>query len=169
MGKLDAVLRVIDAISENAGKLFSWSMLIVVFITLYEVIMRYLFNNPTEWAFEVTYMLWGAYFVMVAAWTHKAGGHVSMDVIYNRFPRRMRLTLDLVFCLVLCLPWIAALIMGGTEFAIDSWRIKEHTVTPWRPPIYPLKTVLPIAFALLGLQAVARFIRDLTALTRGKV
>jgi len=114
-------------------------------------------------------MLWGAYFVMVIAWTQRVGGHVSVDVIDNRFPTRVRVALDLLFCLVLCFVWIGAVIVGGMEVAIRSWELGERTLTPWAPPIYPLKTVLPIAFALLGLQCLAKFIRDLITLITGKV
>lgn len=169
MKKIEAILRVIDVISESTGKFVSWFMVIAVLIILYEVIMRYVFANPTEWVFETSFMLWGAYFVMVTAWTHKVGGHVSVDVIYNRFPFRMRVILDLVLCLGLCFLWIGAVIIGGIEIATTSWELKEHTMSPWAPPIYPLKTVLPIAFALLGLQSLAKFVRDLITLTRGKV
>ena len=169
MEKREAVLRAIDSLSENTGKIVSWFMVLCVLFILYEVIMRYFFNDPTRWVFETTLMLWGAYFVMVTAWTHKVGGHVAVDIIYNRFPLRVRLTLDLVFCLVLCLPWIGALVIGGIDVAANAWKIKECTASPWGPPVYPIKTVLPIAFTLLGLQCLTKFVRDLVTLIRGKV
>jgi len=169
MRKLEALLRAIDAISENTGKFCSWFMVIAALLVLYEVIAHKVFGAPTRWVFETSLMLWGAYFVMVIAWTQRVGGHVSVDVIYNRFPTRVRVALDLLFCLVLCFVWIGAVIVGGMEVAIRSWELGERTLTPWAPPIYPLKTVLPIAFALLGLQCLAKFIRDLITLITGKV
>ncbi|MBT9143136.1 MAG: hypothetical protein DDT29_01535 [Dehalococcoidia bacterium] len=169
MKKLRALLSAIDAISENTGKFCSWFMVIVVLIILYEVVMRAAFGRPTVWAFELSIMLWGAYFVLLPAWTHKEGGHVALDVISSRFPLRIKAIIDLVFCLVLCFTWVGALVLAGTDFAATSWGIREGTGSPWNPPIYPLKTMLPIGFALLGIQCLARFIRDLIILIRGKV
>lgn len=168
MRKLEAVLKAIDAVSEGTGKVCSWFMVVAAAFILYEIIVR-AFGSPTQWVFETSLMLWGAYCVIMVAWTQKVGGHVSVDVLYSRFPLKVRLILDLLFTLTLGFLWIGGVIIGGTEIAARSWKLMEHTVTPWAPPIYPLKTVLPIAFALLWLQCLAKFIRDLTTLTTGKV
>ncbi|MBT9149242.1 MAG: TRAP transporter small permease subunit [Dehalococcoidia bacterium] len=169
MRKLEAILRVIDAISENTGKFVSWLMVVVVLIILYEVAMRGLFGRPTVWAFELSIMLWGAYFVMTPAWTHKVGGHVVLDVLSNRFPPRVKALVDLMLCLVLCFTLVGALVLSGAEFAATAWALRMGTGSPWNPPIYPLRTMIPIGFAVLGLQCLARFIRDLIILVRGKV
>ncbi|MCL0087574.1 TRAP transporter small permease subunit [Dehalococcoidia bacterium] len=88
MKKLNAVLKAIDKISEVTGKCASWLMIVVTLIILYEVIARTVFGAPTVWAFELSIMLWGTYFVSVMAWTHKEGGHIAVDVIYNWFSTR---------------------------------------------------------------------------------
>lgn len=168
MEKIEVVLRTIDALSERAGKFFSWFAGIIVLITLYEVVLRYVFIRPTIWAFDTSTMLWGAYFVTLAAWTHKEGGHIRVDVIYGRLPLRVRLILDMVLCLALCFTWVGALIMGGIDIAAESWRLKEKIAPPFTAPLYPLKTMLPIGFSLLALQCVAGFVRDLITLTKTK-
>ncbi|MCL0090805.1 TRAP transporter small permease subunit [Dehalococcoidia bacterium] len=164
MKKLNAVLKAIDKISEITGKCASWLMIVVTLIILYEVIARTVFGAPTVWAFELSIMLWGTYFVSVMAWTHKEGGHIAVDVIYNRFSTRMKAILDLTFCLLLCFTLVAFLTKAGIDFAATSWELLERTGSPWNPPIYPLKTTLPIGFALLGLQCLARFICDIMIL-----
>jgi len=169
MRKLEVLLRAIDAISENIGKFCSWFMVIAALLILYEITALNVFGAPTRWVFETSLMLWGAYFVMVAAWTQKEGGHVAVDVFSSRLPPRVKIALDLLLYLVLCFIWIGVLIAGGTQIAIRSWELGERTLSPWAPPIYPLRTVLPIAFVLLGLQCLAKFIRDLITLIMGKV
>lgn len=169
MRKLEALLRAIDAVSENTGKVCSWLLVIAALLILYEIIAHKVFGAPTRWVFEASLMLYGSFYVMVAAWTQKVGGHVSVDILYNRFPLRVRNALDLLFCLVLSFVWIGVMIWGATDVAITSWGHGERTLSPWGPPIYPMRTVLPIAFALLGLQCLAKCVRDLISLTTGKV
>lgn len=113
MKKLNAVLEAIDKISEITGKCASWLMIVVTLIILYEVIMRTVFGTPTIWAFELSIMLWGTYFVSVMAWTHKEGGHIAVDVIYNRFSTRMKAILDVTFCLLLCFTLVCLPDKGG--------------------------------------------------------
>ncbi len=165
MKKLNAVLKAIDKISETTGKCVSWLMIVVTLIILYEVIARTVFGTPTIWAFELSIMLWGTYLVTVMAWTHKEGGHIAVDVLYNLFSTRVKAILDLAFCLLLCFTWIAFLTRAGIDSAAASWDLLERTGSPWNPPLYPLKTVLPIGLALLGLQCLAKFTRDIMRLT----
>lgn len=159
-------LKAIDTLSEKSGKLFSWFLVIIMVIVMYDVITRRLFQNPSTWGFEVTFMLWGAYFLMVMAWTELEGGHVNIDVLCNRFPPRVKTGLSFFLYLTVCLVWVGAMVKGGIDFASVSWIRNEHTLTIFGPPIYPLKTVIPVAFILLGLQALARCTRNLVILTR---
>ncbi len=158
---LERILKRIDFVSENTGKLFAWSLVVIMAIVLLDVTMRRLFANPSAWAFEVTYMLWGAYLVMIPAWTHLLKNHIAIDTFSNRLSPRVRLILNLVLYAVLCLSWVGAVVKGGIDFAKVSWQIHEHTLTPWGPPIYPLKTILPIGFIILWFQCLAHWIRDL--------
>lgn len=162
---LNAVLKTTDKISEITGKCISWLMVVVTLIILYEVTVRTVFGTPTVWAFDLSVMLWGAYFMTVIAWTHKEKGHIRVDVIYNLFSTRVKAILDLVFCLLLCFSLIFFLTRAGIDFAADSWRLLERTGPPWDAPIYPMKTMLPIGLALFGFQCLATFIRDIMILT----
>lgn len=167
--KLDSILKAIDRISVWIGKLASWAVVLVMIIIVYDVIMRRILASPTLWGFELTYMLWGAYFILTCGWTEQVGGHLSVDVFSRKFPPRLKLWLDVILYLVLCLFWITALIKGGTVFALDSWIRNEHTQTPFAPPLYPLKTLLPIGFLILWLQCAAKFIRDVRKLAKREV
>lgn len=169
--KLDAVLRAIDTLSEKTGQLFSWSIVLVVFFVLYEVVMRTAFNRSTVWVFELDCMLWGAYLVMIVAWTQKEGGHIRIDVLYNLYPARWKLITDIVLSLALCFTGIAAVVYGGIEMARQAWANHQHSISLWAQPLYPFKTTLAVGYGLLGLQCLAQFIRDirnLIGLSRGK-
>jgi TRAP-type mannitol/chloroaromatic compound transport system permease small subunit len=162
--KLNTILRAIDKISEATGKLASWLMVVATLIVVYEVTVRTIFDRPTLWAFDLSLMLWGTYIVILLAWTHKEGGHIRVDVFYNRFSTKVKALLDVVFCVLLCFSFIFFLLDGAIDFAAISWRLREGTGPPWDAPLYPLKTMLPIGLVLFGLQCLARFIRDIMIL-----
>ncbi|MBN1365522.1 MAG: TRAP transporter small permease subunit [Syntrophaceae bacterium] len=168
MEKLDKVLEAIDSISEWVGKTFSYALLIIMCIVLYDVIMRRLFARPTSWVFEISFMLWGAYFLMVAGWTELNRGHLSIDVFYSQFPEKVKIYIDLIFYLIFWLLWTGVLVKGGFDFALKSWGMLEHSQTSFSPPLYPMKSFIPLGFAILWLQCAAKFIRDLRKLIKGE-
>lgn len=161
------VLNVIDKISEISGKLFAWLIIPMVAGLLYEVIARYVFNAPTIWAYDLTYMLYGAHFIMGAAFLLSLGGHIRIDVFYNYLSPRGKAIMDLCGYLVLFFPVVAALLIYGTEYAIFSWSMGERTsISAWRPIIYPLKAIFALGILLLLLQGIATFIRNLRVAVR---
>ncbi|MBN1365525.1 MAG: TRAP transporter small permease subunit [Syntrophaceae bacterium] len=166
MGKLDKCLKCIDNLSEWSGKFSSWALVLMMAIVFYDVIMRRFLSSPSTWGFEITYMLWGAYFIMVTGWTEQVGGHLNVDVVYRKFPERLKLYLDVILYISLCLFWVATLIKGSFIFAVDSWSVSEHTQTPFAPPLYPLKIILLIGFIILWLQCAVTFIRSLRKLIK---
>lgn len=162
-------LKFADKMSEATGKLFAWLIVGLVGGLMYEVIARYVFNAPTIWAYDITYMIYGAHFMMGAAWLLYARGYVRIDVFYRLLPPRWQGGVDAFLFLVLFFPVMVVLLYKGIPYAAFSWSLKEtSTAGAWSPPIYPLKTVLPMAIILLMLQGVAEFIRSLGLAIRGK-
>ena len=165
---MNTFLSIIDKISEISGKLFAWLIIPLVGGLLYEVIARYVFNAPTIWAYDMTYMLYGVHFMMGAAYLLSLGGHIRIDVFYQRLSPRKQAIVDVCGYLLLFFPVMAALLVFGIKFAAFSWQMKEKAfTTAWLPIIYPFKTVLPIGIFLLLLQGIAVFIRDLRFALRG--
>lgn len=159
---MDRVLRGIDKLSEYCSKAFAWLIIPMVGGLFYEVIARYVFNAPTIWAYDLTYMLYGALFVMGSAYALSQNRHVRIDVFYANFSSRQKGIVDVILYLVLFFPPILVLLIKGVEYAAFSWSMKELSIAgAWRPPLYPLKTIFPIAMAVLLLQGVAQFIRSL--------
>ncbi len=166
--RIAAVLKLIDKISENVGKLFSYLIYIIIFIEVIEVIRRYIFNSPTTWSWELATMLFGAHFMIAGAWVLKEDKHVRTDVIYGRLSPRWKALLDLVFFTGIFFAFVGVLIWKSTSNAIFSWTINERTFSMWGPPFYPLKTVIAVSFILLGLQGLAKWIRDLIYVIKGE-
>jgi TRAP-type mannitol/chloroaromatic compound transport system permease small subunit len=167
MKKLRQVLSRIDRINEWTAKATSWLIGIIIAATTYEVIMRYAFQRPTTWSFELNYLVFGAYFMLTGAYTHARKGHVNVDILHGRLSPRGKAIADLVTFPVFFL-FVGVMIYKGFGFALDAWEFRETLSSAWAPPVYPFKTVIPVAAFLLFLQGVAKFIRDLHTLVTGK-
>lgn len=164
----DRIIATIDRISELVGKTFAWLILILTFALGYEVFSRYLFNRPTTWAFDVSYMSYGAYFMMGSAYTLSRNAHVRGDIFYRRFPDRTQATIDLTLYLIVFFPAMLAMIAVGLDYFWESFQIRETSpLSPYDTPIYLLKAVIPIAALLLFLQGVAQSLRCVHAIRTG--
>ena len=162
-------LNVIDRISELTGKGISWIVLILTVILGYEVFMRYFLNDPTKWAFDISYMLGGTFFLVGASYTLWMKGHVRIDIFYSRFSPRKQALIDVIFALIFFFPLWVGLFCKLIPYVYMSWQLGERSLESyWRPPIYPFKTVIPIGVFLLLLQGIAEFIRSLFMLIKGK-
>lgn len=160
MERLRRACRLVDDISEYAARATLWAVLVLVFIFCWEILLRGVFNRPTIWAHELSQYVFGLYFSLGAAYCLKTGAMVRVDLIVTRFKPRTQAVIEGVTGLV-ALIFMAALIWTGVEVAWDSIIYNEHSITPWGPPIYPLKIILVAGSALLGMQCIAKLIRDL--------
>ena len=164
-----AILRVIDAISEWTGKAISWLAVALVMVIVYEVVMRYVFNSPTMWAYETSVMLGGTVYVMGWAYVHRHHGHVRVDVLYSRFSPRRKAIIDVICALLFLFPLLIVLLDASASFMRHAWSVNERLiVTYWMPPAAPFRTIVMIGLSLFALQSVAQFIRDLSLLIRNK-
>ena len=96
-------------------------------------------------------------------------GHVRGDVLYGFFEPRTQAILDLVLYILFFIPGVVALAWAGYYLAADSWAINEHSnITSEGPPVYPFKTVIPVAGAFLLLQGVVEIIRCVICIKQGE-
>ena len=157
---MQKLLLSIDRISTFVGHFFAWLIVTLTFMISWEVFSRYVLNNPHPWAFDVMIMMYGSLIMMAGAYTLSTGGHVRGDVLYGFFEPRTQAIFDLVLYVLFFFPGVFALAWAGYNFAADSWAINEHSnVTADGPPLYPFKTVIPLAGAFLLLQGVVEMIR----------
>jgi TRAP-type mannitol/chloroaromatic compound transport system permease small subunit len=166
---VERLLHTIDGISTWVGKAAAWLIIALMSAVCIEVFKRYILNAPTAWIFDLDNMLYGSLFMLAGAYTLAQNAHVRGDFLYSSMRPRTQATLDLALYLIFFVPGIAALIYAGYDYAADSWRIGEHsTVTAEGPPVYPFKTVIPIAGALVMLQGLAELARCVVCLKTGE-
>ena len=150
--------KIVDDISDNGARAALWAVLVLVFIFCWEILLRSVFNRPTLWAHELSQYVFGFYFCLGAAYCLKTGAHVRVDIIVTWFKPKTRAIIDTATGLV-ALVFLTALIWTSVEFTWDSVIYNEHSITPWGPPIYPLKIIVLLGSLMLGLQCVVKLIR----------
>ena len=151
---MQKLLLTVDKISTFVGKAFSWLIVALTFLISWEVFSRYVLDNPHPWAFDVMSMMYGTVFMTAGAYTLSKNGHVRGDVLYGFFPPRLQAGLDLALYLLFFIPGVVALAWAGYNFAAESWAINEHSnITANGPPVYPFKTIIPIAGAFCWCRA----------------
>jgi len=169
MMRVQNMLLIIDRISTWAGKATAWLILVLMLAVCIEVFKRYILNAPTAWIFDLDNMLYGTLFMMCGAYTLAQDAHVRGDFLYGSMKPRTQASLDLALYILFFLPGIAALIYAGYDYASISWHINEHSnVTSEGPPVYPFKTVIPIAGVLVLIQGVAEIARCIVCLQTGR-
>ena len=163
------LLLFIDKVSTGVGQFFSWLILALTLMISWEVFSRYFLDNPHAWAFDVMSMMYGSLFMMAGAYTLSKNGHVRGDVLYGFFPPRLQAWFDLILYFLFFIPGVFALAYAGYGFAADSWAINEHSnVTANGPPVYPFKTILPIAGAFLLAQGIVEIVRCIVCIQQGE-
>lgn len=165
---MQKLLLAVDKLSTFVGKSFSWLIVALTLMITWEVFSRYALDNPHPWAFDVMSMMYGTLFMTAGAYTLSQNGHVRGDVLYGFFPPRLQAGLDLALYILFFIPGVVALAWAGYNFAADSWAINEHSnITANGPPVYPFKTIIPIAGAILLLQGLVEIVRCIVCLQQG--
>lgn len=166
---MQKLLLTIDKVSTFVGQFFSWLIVALTLMISWEVFSRYMLDSPHPWAFDVMIMMYGTLFMMAGAYTLSKAGHVRGDVLYGFFEPRTQATIDLILYIVFFLPGVFALTYAGYFYAAESWAVNEHSnVTAEGPPIYPFKTMLPLAGAFLLAQGIVEIIRCVICIKQGE-
>ncbi|MDX1431574.1 MAG: TRAP transporter small permease subunit [Gammaproteobacteria bacterium] len=174
---MNGFISFIDSLSTWVGKAFAWCILVLTLGTTYEVVMRYVFRAPTTWAFDISYIMYGALFMMAGAYTLSRDGHVRGDVIYRLWKPRAQAWLELALYFLFFFPGMLALIYAGIDYAQESWSYMPYGPdgprgeisinSPAGVPVSPLKTLLPLAAFFCLLQGVAEVCRCFVCLRTG--
>ncbi|MDH5567967.1 MAG: TRAP transporter small permease subunit [Myxococcales bacterium] len=159
----------IDQLSKTVGHAFAWCIIILTFGTSYEVFVRYALNNPTSWAFDFSYIMYGALFFMAGAYALSRNGHVRGDFIYRMWRPRVQAGVELTLYVLFYFPGVLALVYAGWLYGFDSFKIREVSVnSPAGIPVWQLKILIPFGAALLALQGVAETLRCILCLRDGQ-
>src|SRR5881392_1083246 len=166
---MQKLLLFVDEISTWVGQAFSFLILALTLHVSWEVYSRYVLDAPRSWAFDVMIMMYGTLFMMAGAYTLAKNGHVRGDVIYGFFTPRAQAALDLTLYIVFFIPGLVALVWAGYTYAAESWAIDEHSnITSEGPPVYPFKTVIPLAGAFVLVQGIVEIIRCVICIKEGE-
>lgn len=164
-----AVIRTIDKFTEYTGFVFALICAPLILANTYEVVMRYVFNDPTEWALDVTTQTFGALFMLGAPYALLKGAHVRTDMLWEKFTDRTKGMIDAIALLVLFLPTMAVLFWISQDDFFYSLSINERSnSTAWQPIIWPLRAVIPLSMALLFIQGISEFMKSLWAARTGQ-
>jgi len=134
---------------------------------VYEVAMRYFFNEPTIWVWETNGLLLCVFVALGGGYTLLIRGHVKVDIVYGLFSTRVKAIIDLVSSSFTFL-FLGVLLWQGIQQGLLSLERLEHTQTMFRPPIYPFKLILVVGILLFLLQGVADFVRCIYIARTGK-
>jgi len=167
--KLQQYLLFVDDLSTWVGKAFSWCILILTFVVVYDVTARYVFTAPTGWAYDTEYILYGTLFMMSGAYAVSRNAHVRGDFISRRFPFRVQAVIELLCYLLFFFPGVTALLYSGYGFFHLSYIANEHSASsPTGPPIWPFKGIIPLTAIFMLLQGVVEVTRCIIAIRTGK-
>lgn len=155
----------IDNFNRKQGEISSLLIIPLLLVVIYEVIMRYLFNAPTVWGFEVTTFLYGLHYMLGFSYTDVNDGHVKVDIFSSLLSKRNQAILSIICTLVIFLPTFSLLAFASVKFAYTSIQGLELNSTSWAPPIYPFKSIMALALIFLFLQGISNLIKDFKILS----
>ena len=159
----------IDRLNVAIGRAVAWLVLAVVLLQFALVVARYLFGLGSVWLTETVIYAHATLFMLAAAWTLHASGHVRVDVFYADASARTRARIDLIGALLLLLPFMLVLLWLSVPYAARSWAILEHSQeASGLPLVFVLKTLISLFALLMALQGIAQAIRAAAALSRSR-
>jgi TRAP-type mannitol/chloroaromatic compound transport system permease small subunit len=157
----------IDRLTAVIGRAAAWLVLVVVVLQFALVVARYVFGLGSVWLTETVVYAHAAMFMLAAAWTLQAGGHVRVDVFYADASARTKALVDVIGALLFLLVFMLVLIWLSVPYAARSWAILEHSQeASGLPIVFALKTLIPLFAVLMALQGLAQAIRAAVALSR---
>jgi TRAP-type mannitol/chloroaromatic compound transport system permease small subunit len=165
---LEKISSAIDAFNRKEGE---WSALLILPLTIvviYEVMMRYAFDSPTIWGFELTTFLYGVHFMLGLAYTDVTDGHVKVDIFTARAKPRTQAVIVIIANLVIFLPVFTCMTIWAWKYAITSTLQHELNSTSWAPPVWPIKLIMAVSFSFLLIQGISTVLKALHTLSSAK-
>jgi len=165
---MKAIIGWIDVVVEKQALASSLLMIVLVLLVSCEVVLRYFFNAPTTWSLELTTFIFGVHFVMGYGYTESFDGHVRVDILSSRLPRKVQNLVHIVLTACITLPVVAMLGIWAWDSAMTSTRIFEKLSSAWAPPIWPVKIFMALGFTFLFLQVLSNLIKRIQQFSHGQ-
>lgn len=177
LGAENAVTRALDKLSSFTGAFVAYWTVIAVVTYFYEVVARYFFNSPTNWAHESMFLMFGMQYLIAGAYAYLHDAHVRVDLVYANANVKVKAALD-IFTFVFFLVFALALLWTGWTFFANSvsaeeWFFgrgyaSEKSFTEWEIAYWPVKGTIALGAFLVLLQGVSRLIKDVIVLRHGE-
>jgi TRAP-type mannitol/chloroaromatic compound transport system permease small subunit len=167
-GPAGVLARGIDTVVRVLGELVAYWSVLAVFAYYFEVIGRYVFNSPTNWVHESTFLMFGMQYMIAGAYAYRGESHVRVDLIYSKLSARGKAICDLIGSVFFFI-FIGTMAWTGWIFAADAMRGGEVSFTEWGIQYWPVKLTIPLGAALLLLQGIARLIKDVHTIKTARV
>ena len=166
---MEKFIKFSDIFNKSIGHMFAWCVMLLMISTCYEVFMRYVLNSPTVWAFDMSYMLYGALFMMSGAYALSRGTHVRGDFLYRSWKPRNQAKMDLLLYFLFFFPAIFAMVYTGAAYSFEATRILESSVnSPAGVPVWPLKLIIFVAGITLLIAGIAEVMRCIICIQSGE-
>ncbi len=159
-------VRSVDSISTIVGQVTKFLILLMIGILVYEAISRTIFNHPDKWALEMTEFINGTYYLLGGAYVLLIGGHVRMDVFYEKWSQKKKAVIDIITFLF-SLVYLSGLLIGGVSSTSYALKYGQTNYSAWGPPIAPMKIIATVGILLMLLQIISELIKD-AAIAFGK-
>ena len=161
---IKAYVRYVDAVNRVLGSIVMYLALVLMALLLFGSLTRYVFNVPFIWIIEMAQFLMAAYYILGGGYSMQLDAHVRMDVLYERWRPRTRAFMDSITAFFLVF-YLAIMLYGGISSSAYSLKYNQLNYSAWAPPMAPIKLIMTVGIALMLLQAIAIFFRDLAKFT----
>jgi TRAP-type mannitol/chloroaromatic compound transport system permease small subunit len=166
MQALLVIARAIDRVNEFVGKWVSWLILLAILVSATNAVIRKAFNMSSNAWLELQWYLFGAAFLLAAAYTLRQNEHIRIDIVYGMFSRRTQHWIDLFGHVFFLMPFVLLMIYYFVPYVSLSYRSGEVSTNAGGLIIWPAKSLLLIGFFLLGIQGVSEIVKKI-AIMRG--
>lgn len=166
---MKALLRLasaIDAVNRHIGRAAAWLILLAVLLSALTATLRYVLDWGSNAMLEGQWFMFGLVFLLCAPWTLQERGHVRVDILHARLSPRARVWIDILGALFFLLPVCLLIVWDGWGYFLIAFRQNESSFNPGGLLWWPMKLVIPLAFALLAAQGIAEVIKGI-AMLRG--
>ncbi len=151
---IKSFFNLIDIISGRIGDGLSILILVIMFFTTIEVVLRYVFNSPTIWVWPLNRQIFGVYILFAGIYAMSKNAHIRIELIYNLLPRKIKQIANLLGLLSFT-SFMGVLIWQGAWMGQNSLSSGETAHGAFRIPLYPLKILIPLAAILFLLEGIS--------------
>lgn len=157
-GWIRAYVRIVEAVNRRVGRFAMYLLFVMMGILIWSTVSKAT-PWPAIWTLEMAQFTMVAYFMLGGPYSLQLDSNVRMDLLYHRWSPRTRAWVD-AFSVFALLFYLGVLLWGGIDSTAYSLQYAERSPTAWRPYLSPIKIVMCVAVALMLLQALAFFFRD---------